>query len=72
MVNDYFSNIGNQQGLSQGLLDNYATAKTNIANTLNTTNKNQFGLNRNRFDPYKLGTSGNPFYIDYLINQGLI
>ena len=44
-VAKYFENLGNQQGLSTQLENDYNTAKTNVQNTLNITPlENQFPL----------------------------
>ena len=72
MVNNYFANMGNNQSLSQGLLDSYADAKNNIASTLGLVdNTNQFGFNNNSIFT-RNNRTGNPFYIDYMITRGLI
>ena len=72
MVNNYFANMGNNQSLSQGLLDSYADAKNNIASTLGLVdNTNQFGFNNNSIFS-RNNRTGNPFYIDYMITKGLI
>ena len=74
MVNEYFANLENQEGLSQGLLDRYNTAKTNVTNTLGlVANTNQFGYSANPNSPFTTNNrTGNPFYIDYMITRGLI
>lgn len=74
MVNEYFANLGNQEGLSQGLLDTYNAAKTNVTNTLGlVANTNQFGYSANPNSPFTTNDrTGNPFYIDYMITRGLI
>jgi len=73
MVNDYFSNMGSNLGVSSAYMDTYNAAKANIANTLNLQpNNQQYGygntFNQN-FD--RSMTSANPFF-DELTNQGLI
>mgnify|MGYP003674064586 FL=1 len=73
MVNNYFSNMGSNLGVSSAYMDTYNAAKTKIANTLNLTpNNQQYGygntFNQN-FD--RSMTSANPFF-DELTNQGLI
>mgnify|MGYP003122775316 CR=1 FL=1 len=74
MVNEYFANLENQEGLSQGLLDRYNTAKINVTNTLGlVANTNQFGYSANPNSPFTTNNrTGNPFYIDYMITRGLI
>ena len=73
MVNDYFSNMGSNLGVSSAYMDTYNAAKANITKTLNLpTNNQQYGygntFNQN-FD--RSMTSANPFF-DELTNQGLI
>ena len=73
MVNNYFSNMGSNLGVSSAYMDTYNAAKTKIANTLNLQpNNQQYGygntFNQN-FD--RSMTSANPFF-DELTNQGLI
>ena len=73
MVNDYFSNMGSNLGVSSAYMDTYNAAKANIAKTLNLQpNNQQYGygntFNQN-FD--RSMTSANPFF-DELTNQGLI
>ena len=72
MVNKYFNN--NQTNtVSAGLLARYEQAKTDITARINTMNNNQYGLNRNGHTPFtQTNTTGNPFFIDYLKDQGLI
>lgn len=72
MVNKYFNN--NQTNtVSAGLLARYNQAKTDISARINSMNDNQFGLNRNGHTPFtQTNTTGNPFFIDYLKDQGLI
>lgn len=74
MVNDYFSNIGNQSGLSSDLEKDYNAAKANVANTMAITPlADQFGYSS---QPYGLLTrqnlSANLLNIPYLQSQGLI
>ena len=73
MVNEYFSNMGSNLGVSSAYMDTYNAAKDKIANTLNLQpNNQQYGygntFNQN-FD--RSMTSANPFF-DELTNQGLI
>jgi len=73
MVNDYFSNMGSNLGVSSAYMDTYNAAKANITKTLNLpTNNQQYGygntFNQN-FD--RSMTSANPFF-DELTTQGLI
>ena len=73
MVNDYFSNMGSNLGVSSAYMDTYNAAKANIAKSLNLQpNNQQYGygntFNQN-FD--RSMTSANPFF-DELTNQGLI
>ena len=73
MVNDYFSNMGSNLGVSSAYMDTYNAAKNKISQTLNLTpNNQQYGygntFNQN-FD--RSMTSANPFF-DELTNQGLI
>ena len=73
MVNDYFSNMGSNLGVSSAYMDTYNAAKNKISQTLNLTpNTQQYGFgntfNQN-FD--RSMTSANPFF-DELTNQGLI
>ena len=72
MVNKYFNN--NQTNtVSAGLLARYDQAKTDISARINSMNDNQFGLNRNGHTPFtQTNKTGNPFFIDYLKDQGLI
>tara|TARA_R110002050_G_scaffold13397_4_gene42476 strand:- start:121 stop:1173 length:1053 start_codon:yes stop_codon:yes gene_type:complete len=72
MVNDYFNNNPTNT-VSKGLLERYEKAKTDITARINTMNDNQYGLNRNSYTPFtQTNTTGNPFFIDYLKDQGLI
>jgi len=72
MVNDYFNN-NSTNTVSKGLLERYEKAKTDITARINTMNDNQYGLNRNGHTPFtQTNTTGNPFFIDYLKDQGLI
>ena len=73
MVNEYFSNMGSNLGVSSAYMNTYNSAKDKIANTLNIQpNNQQYGygntFNQN-FD--RSMTSANPFF-DELTNQGLI
>ena len=73
MVNEYFSNMGSNLGVSSAYMDTYNAAKANIAKSLNLQpNNQQYGygntFNQN-FD--RSMTSANPFF-DELTNQGLI
>ena len=73
MVNNYFSNMGSNLGVSSAYMDTYNAAKNKIANTLNLTpNNQQFGYGNTFNDTYARSmTSANPFF-DELTNQGLI
>ena len=73
MVNNYFSNMGSNLGVSSAYMDTYNAAKTKIANTLNLTlNNQQFGYGNAANDNFARSmTSANPFF-DELTNQGLI
>ena len=73
MVNDYFSNMGSNLGVSSAYMDTYNDAKTKIANTLNLQpNNQQYGYGNTFNDNYSRSmTSANPFF-DELTNQGLI
>ena len=73
VVADYFSNMGNNLGVSSAYMDTYNAAKNKISQTLNLTpNNQQYGygntFNQN-FD--RSMTSANPFF-DELTTQGLI
>ena len=73
MVNQYFSNIGSNLGVSSAYMDTYNAAKNKISQSLNLQpNNQQYGygntFNQN-FD--RSMTSANPFF-DELTNQGLI
>ena len=73
MVNDYFSNMGSNLGVSSAYMDTYNAAKDKISQSLNLQpNNQQYGygntFNQN-FD--RSMTSANPFF-DELTNQGLI
>jgi hypothetical protein len=73
VVANYFSNMGNNLGVSSAYIDTYNTAKNKISQTLNLTpNNQQYGygntFNQN-FD--RSMTAANPFF-DELTNQGLI
>ena len=73
VVADYFSNMGNNLGVSSAYMDTYNAAKNKISQTLNLTpNNQQYGygntFNQN-FD--RSMTAANPFF-DELTNQGLI
>ena len=73
MVNNYFSNMGSNLGVSSAYMDTYNAAKTKIANTLNLTpNTQQYGYGNTFNDTYARSmTSANPFE-EELTNQGLI
>ena len=72
MVNNYFANNPTNT-ISAGLLARYNQAKTDISARINSMNNNQFGLNRNGHTPFtQTNKTGNPFFIDYLKDQGLI
>ena len=73
MVNNYFSNLGSNLGVSSAYMDTYNAAKTKIANTLNLTpNNQQYGYGNAANDNFARSmTSANPFF-DELTNQGLI
>jgi hypothetical protein len=73
MVNQYFSNMGSNLGVSSAYMDTYNAAKANIANTLNLQpNNQQYGYGNTFNDTYARSmTSANPFF-DELTNQGLI
>jgi hypothetical protein len=73
MVNQYFSNLGSNLGVSSAYMDTYNAAKANIANTLNLQpNNQQYGFGNTFNDTYARSmTSANPFF-DELTNQGLI
>ncbi|BAQ88790.1 hypothetical protein [uncultured Mediterranean phage uvMED] len=72
MVNNYFANNPTNT-VSAGLLARYNQAKTDISARINSMNDNQFGLNRNGHTPFtQTNKTGNPFFIDYLKDQGLI
>ena len=73
VVADYFSNMGNNLGVSSAYMDTYNAAKNKISQTLNLTpNNQQYGygntFNQN-FD--RSMTAANPFF-DELTTQGLI
>jgi hypothetical protein len=73
MVNQYFSNMGSNLGVSSAYMDTYNAAKNKIANTLNLQpNNQQYGYGNTFNDTYSRSmTSANPFF-DELTNQGLI
>ena len=73
MVNDYFSNMGSNLGVSSAYMDTYNDAKTKIANTLNLQpNNQQYGYGNTFNNTYARSmTSANPFE-EELTNQGLI
>ena len=73
MVNQYFSNMGSNLGVSSAYMDTYNAAKANIANTLNLQpNNQQYGYGNTFNDTYARSmTSANPFE-EELTNQGLI
>jgi hypothetical protein len=73
MVNQYFSNIGSNLGVSSAYMDTYNAAKNKISQTLNLTpNTQQYGYGNTFNDNYARSmTSANPFF-DELTNQGLI
>ena len=73
MVNQYFTNMGSNLGVSSAYMDTYNAAKNKISQTLNLTpNNQQYGygntFNQN-FD--RSMTAANPFF-DELTTQGLI
>ena len=72
-VNEYFSNMGSNLGVSSAYMNTYNDAKTKIANTLNLQpNNQQFGYGNTFNDNYSRSmTSANPFE-EELTNQGLI
>lgn len=73
MVNQYFSNMGSNLGVSSAYMDTYNAAKDKISKTLNLTpNTQQYGYGNTFNDNYARSmTSANPFF-DELTNQGLI
>ena len=73
MVNQYFSNMGSNLGVSSAYMDTYNAAKNKIANTLNLQpNNQQYGYGNTFNDTYARSmTSANPFE-EELTNQGLI
>ena len=73
MVNDYFSNMGSNLGVSSAYMDTYNAAKDKISQSLNTQpNNQQYGYGNTFNDNYSRSmTSANPFF-DELTNQGLI
>ena len=73
MVNDYFSNMGSNLGVSSAYMDTYNAAKANIAKSLNLQpNNQQYGYGNTFNDNYSRSmTSANPFE-EELTNQGLI
>jgi len=73
MVNDYFSNMGSNLGVSSAYMDTYNAAKANISKSLNLQpNNQQYGYGNTFNDNYSRSmTSANPFE-EELTNQGLI
>jgi hypothetical protein len=73
MVNDYFSNMGSNLGVSSAYMDTYNAAKNKISQSLNLTpNNQQYGYGNAANDNFARSmTSANPFF-DELTNQGLI
>jgi len=73
MVNDYFSNMGSNLGVSSAYMDTYNAAKNKISQSLNLTpNNQQYGYGNTFNDNYSRSmTSANPFF-DELTEQGLI
>ena len=73
-VTKYFENLGNQQGLSTKLENDYNTAKTNVQNTLNITPlENQFGYSATPFgNTTTANLYANAFNVPYLQQRGLI
>ena len=73
-VAKYFENLGNQQGLSTQLENDYNTAKTNVQNTLNITPlENQFGYSATPFgNTTTANLYANAFNVPYLQQRGLI
>ena len=73
MVNEYFSNMGSNLGVSSAYMDTYNAAKAKIANTLNLQpNNKQYGYGNTFNNTYARSmTSANPFE-EELTNQGLI
>lgn len=73
-VSKYFENLGNQQGLSTQLENDYNTAKANVQNTLNITPlQNQFGYSATPFgNTTTANLYANAFNVPYLTNRGLI
>ena len=73
-VTKYFENLGNQQGLSTQLENDYNTAKTNVQNTLNITPlENQFGYSATPFgNTTTANLYANAFNVPYLQQRGLI
>jgi len=73
MVNDYFTNMGSNLGVSSAYMDTYNAAKNKISQSLNTQpNNQQYGYGNTFNDNYSRSmTSANPFF-DELTNQGLI
>lgn len=73
-VTKYFENLGNQQGLSTQLENDYNAAKTNVQNTLNITPlQNQFGYSATPFgNTTTANLYANAFNVPYLQQRGLI
>jgi len=73
MVNDYFSNMGSNLGVSSAYMDTYNAAKNKISQSLNLQpNNQQYGYGNTFNNTYARSmTSANPFF-DELTNQGLI
>jgi hypothetical protein len=73
-VTKYFENLGNQEGLSTQLQNDYNTAKANVQNTLNITPlQNQFGYSATPFgNTTTANLYANAFNVPYLQQRGLI
>ena len=73
-VSKYFENLGNQEGLSTQLQNDYNTAKANVQNTLNITPlQNQFGYSATPFgNTTTANLYANAFNVPYLQQRGLI
>jgi len=73
MVNQYFSNMGSNLGVSSAYMDTYNAAKNKISQSLNLQpNNQQYGYGNTFNDTYTRSmTSANPFF-DELTEQGLI
>ena len=73
-VTKYFENLGNQEGLSTQLQNDYNTAKANVQNTLNIAPlQNQFGYSATPFgNTTTANLYANAFNVPYLQQRGLI